>query len=134
VPFGGGLVVALVVLPALLAGQAEGDVVAVVLSGFGFCVFSRRPMRTTLLIWCLAPFLLVCAAVCGTCLPNGWPTPAGAATAGCAKTWPGRPAKAGGSESLELRGAFSSACARQGRNPSSGLVTLLCGTARNRYL
>src|ERR1700719_527975 len=28
-------------------------------------------MRMTMLNMCLAPFLLVCPAVCGTCLPNG---------------------------------------------------------------
>ncbi len=40
-PFGTVLVVAPVVLPALLGGQAEGDVLFAVLSGFGFCVLSE---------------------------------------------------------------------------------------------
>jgi hypothetical protein len=38
VPFGTILVVAFVVLPALLGWDVEDDVLAVVLSGFGFCV------------------------------------------------------------------------------------------------
>jgi hypothetical protein len=40
-PFGAGLVLALVVLPALLGGEMEDDVLAVVLSGFGFCILSE---------------------------------------------------------------------------------------------
>ena len=41
VPFGAGFVVAFVVLPALLGCDVEDDVLAVVLSGFGFCVLSE---------------------------------------------------------------------------------------------
>jgi len=37
-PFGAGLVVAFVVLPALLGCDVEDDELFVVLSGFGFCV------------------------------------------------------------------------------------------------
>lgn len=40
-PFGPGLVLTLVVLPALLGGEMKDDVVAVVLSCFGFCVLSE---------------------------------------------------------------------------------------------
>src|SRR5260370_3272853 len=40
-PFSAGFVVALVVLPAFLSCNVEGDVLAVVLSGFGFCVLSE---------------------------------------------------------------------------------------------
>jgi len=42
-PFGAGFVVAFVVLPALLGCDVENDVLAVVLSGLGFCV---RPDAT----------------------------------------------------------------------------------------
>src|SRR5258708_36520684 len=41
VPFGAGFVVAFVVLPAFLGCDVEVDVLAVVLSGFGFCVLSE---------------------------------------------------------------------------------------------
>jgi hypothetical protein len=41
VPFGAGFVVAFVVLPAFLGSDVEDDVLAVVLSGFGFCVLSE---------------------------------------------------------------------------------------------
>jgi hypothetical protein len=41
VPFGARFVVAFVVLPALLGGDVEGDELAVVLSGFGFCILSE---------------------------------------------------------------------------------------------
>ena len=41
VPFGAILVVALFVLPAFLGCDVEDDVLAVVLSGFGFCVLSE---------------------------------------------------------------------------------------------
>src|ERR1700761_5756999 len=40
-PFGSGFVVAFVVLPAFLGCDVEDDVLAVVLSGFGFCVLSE---------------------------------------------------------------------------------------------
>jgi hypothetical protein len=40
-PFGAGLVFALIVLPALLSCDIEGDELFVVLSGFGFCVLSE---------------------------------------------------------------------------------------------
>jgi hypothetical protein len=40
-PFGAGFVVAFVVLPAFLGCNVEGDVLIVVLSGFGFCVLSE---------------------------------------------------------------------------------------------
>src|ERR1700677_4938455 len=40
-PFGPGFVVAFVVLPAFLGCDVEDDVLAVVLSGFGFCVLSE---------------------------------------------------------------------------------------------
>src|SRR6204780_3998659 len=40
-PFGEGFVVAFVVLPAFLGCDVEDDVLAVVLSGFGFCVLSE---------------------------------------------------------------------------------------------
>ena len=40
-PFGAGFVVAFVVLPAFLGCDVEDDVLAVVLSGFGFCVLSE---------------------------------------------------------------------------------------------
>ena len=40
-PFGAGLVVAFVVLPAFLGCDVEDDLLAVVLSGFGFCVLSE---------------------------------------------------------------------------------------------
>ena len=38
VPFGAGFVFAFVVLPAFLGCDVEGDVLFIVLSGFGFCV------------------------------------------------------------------------------------------------
>ena len=41
VPFGAGLVVAFVVLPAFLGCDVEDDVLAVVLSGFGFCILTE---------------------------------------------------------------------------------------------
>src|SRR4051812_36604540 len=40
-PFGAGLVLAFVVLPALLSCEVEDDELTVVLSGFGFCVLSE---------------------------------------------------------------------------------------------
>src|SRR5271170_4752231 len=40
-PFGPGFVVAFVVLPAFLGCDVEDDELAVVLSGFGFCVLSE---------------------------------------------------------------------------------------------
>src|ERR1700730_17642580 len=40
-PFGAGFVVAFVILPAFLGCDVEDDVLAVVLSGFGFCVLSE---------------------------------------------------------------------------------------------
>ena len=48
-PFGAGFVVAFVVLPAFLGCDVEDNVLAVVLSGFGFSFCPRRPMRITLL-------------------------------------------------------------------------------------
>ena len=41
VPFGAGLVFALVVLPALLGCDVEDDELTVVLSGFGFCILTE---------------------------------------------------------------------------------------------
>jgi hypothetical protein len=41
VPFGAGFVISFVVLPALLGSDVEDDVIAVVLSGFGFRVLSE---------------------------------------------------------------------------------------------
>ena len=41
VPFGAGLVVAFVVLPAFLGCDAEDNELVLVLSGFGFCVLSE---------------------------------------------------------------------------------------------
>src|SRR5271163_1939787 len=41
VPFGAGLVVALVVLPALLGCDVEDDELTVVLGGFGFCILTE---------------------------------------------------------------------------------------------
>jgi len=41
VPLGAGFVVAFVVLPAFLGCDVEDDVLAAVLSGFGFCVLSE---------------------------------------------------------------------------------------------
>jgi hypothetical protein len=41
VPFGAGLVLSLVVLPALLGCDVEDDELAVVLSGFGFCILTE---------------------------------------------------------------------------------------------
>jgi hypothetical protein len=40
-PLGAGFVIAFVVLPAFLGCDVEDDVLAVVLSGFGFCVLSE---------------------------------------------------------------------------------------------
>jgi hypothetical protein len=40
-PFGAGFVIAFVVLPAFLGCDVEDDVLAIVLSGFGFCVLSE---------------------------------------------------------------------------------------------
>ena len=40
-PFGAVLVVALVVLPAFVGCDVEDNLLAVVLSGFGFCVLSE---------------------------------------------------------------------------------------------
>ena len=70
-PFGPGFVVAFVVLPALLGCDVEDDVLAVVLSGFGFCVLTRRPMRMTLLNMVSGSVSSDLSAVCGTCLPGG---------------------------------------------------------------
>jgi hypothetical protein len=41
VPFGAILVVAFVVVPAFLGGDVEDDVLAVILSGFGFCILAE---------------------------------------------------------------------------------------------
>jgi hypothetical protein len=46
-PFGAGFVVAFVVLPAFLGCDVEDDVLAVVLSGFGFCVLGRPNIAVT---------------------------------------------------------------------------------------
>src|ERR1700733_117287 len=71
VPFGAGFVVAFVVLPAFLGCDVKDDVLAVVLSGFGFCVLSEAADEGDFVehfVW-LRSFGL--SAVCGTCLPNG---------------------------------------------------------------
>ncbi len=47
-PFGTGLVVALVVLPALLSGEVEDGVLAVVLGCFCLCVLSEAARRVTM--------------------------------------------------------------------------------------
>jgi hypothetical protein len=41
VPFGAGLVFALIVLPAFLGGDVEDDELTVILSGFGFCILTE---------------------------------------------------------------------------------------------
>src|ERR1700712_1912695 len=71
-PFGAVFIVTLVVLPAFLGCDVKDDIVFVVLSGFGFCVLSEAADEDDFVehgVW--LRFLLVCAAVCGTCLPNG---------------------------------------------------------------
>ena len=71
-PLGAGFVLAFVVLPAVLCGEVKEDVVALVLGGFGFCILSEAADEGDLVEHgVMASFLLVCPAVCGTCLPNG---------------------------------------------------------------
>ena len=75
-PFGAGLVLALVVAPALLRGDGEDDVLAVVLGGFGFCVLSEAADEDDFVehgvIGSVSSGL---SAVCGTCLPEGCAVP-----------------------------------------------------------
>jgi len=53
-------------------GKAKGDVLTVVVSGFGFCMLSETADESDLLEHGVSlRFFLVCVAICGTCLPNG---------------------------------------------------------------
>jgi hypothetical protein len=70
-PFGAGFVVALVVLPAFLGSDVEDNELAIVLSGFGFCVLAEVADEGDFVehsVWLL---FLVCPLSCGTVLPNG---------------------------------------------------------------
>ena len=74
-PFGAGLVVALVVLPALLCSDVEDDVLAVVLGGLGFCVLSEAADEDDSVKHVFGSVSSGVSAVCGTCLPNGCAAP-----------------------------------------------------------
>src|SRR5258708_36133896 len=71
VPFGAGLVVAFVVLPVFLGCDVENDVLAVVLSGFGFCVLSEAADEDDFVEHVFGSVSFGLSAVCGTCLPEG---------------------------------------------------------------
>src|ERR1700736_5178199 len=74
-PFGPGFVVAFVVLPAFLGCDVEDDVLAVVLSGFGFCVLSEAADEDDFVEHgCLAPFFLVCPLDAVHACPEGVPS------------------------------------------------------------
>src|SRR5277367_3445250 len=74
-PFGPGFVVAFVILPAFLGCDVEDDILAVVLSGFGFCVLSVAADEDDFVEhWCLAPFLLVCPLSAVHACPTGVPS------------------------------------------------------------
>ncbi len=124
-PFGAGFVFALVVLPALLGCDAEDDVLFVVLSGFGFCVLSEAADEDDFVehgVW--LRFLLVCAAVCGTRLPEGCaarPTPS--ATEG--NLWKGTRVCLGGGVHTSQRGDSGF---REGERASEGRGCLERGT------
>src|SRR6202020_3415329 len=69
------LVVALVVFPAFLGGDVEDDILAVVLSGFGFCVLSEAADEDDFVEhWCLSPFLLICPLDAVHASPTGVPS------------------------------------------------------------
>src|ERR1700737_5503389 len=70
-PFGAILVVALFVLPAFLGCDVEDDVLAVVLSGFGFCVLPEAADEDDFVEHVFGSVSFGLSAVCGTCLPNG---------------------------------------------------------------
>jgi hypothetical protein len=73
-PFGPGFVVAFVVLPAFLGCDIEDDVLAVVLSGFGFCVLSEAADEDDFVehgVWLHFFWFVGLSAGCGTCLPGG---------------------------------------------------------------
>ena len=74
-PFGAGVVLAFVVLPALLGGDREDDVLVLVLGGFGFCVLSESADEDDFVehgVW--APFLLVCPLSAVHACPTGVPS------------------------------------------------------------
>src|SRR5579859_5350123 len=73
-PFGAGFVVAFVVLPAFLGCDTEDDVLAVVLSGFGFCVLSEAADEDDFVEHVFGSVSFGLSAVCGTCLPKGVPS------------------------------------------------------------
>src|SRR5260370_38005985 len=74
-PFGAVFVVAFVVLPALLGCDVEDDVLAVVLSGFGFCILSGAADENDFVEHGdFAPFLLVCPLDAVHACPEGVPS------------------------------------------------------------
>jgi hypothetical protein len=70
-PLGACLVVSFVVLPALLGSDVEDDVLAVVLSGFGFCVLSEAADEDDFVDYVLAPFLWFVPLSAVHALPGG---------------------------------------------------------------
>src|SRR5580704_7073495 len=74
VPFGAGFVVAFVVLPAFLGCDVEDDVLAFVLSGFGFCVLSEAADEDDFVEHVFGSVSFGLSAVCGTSLPKGVPS------------------------------------------------------------
>ena len=70
-PFGACFVISLLVLPAFLGSDVEDNELAVVLSGFGFCVLTEAADEGVLLNMVLGSCFLVCPLLCGTRLANG---------------------------------------------------------------
>ncbi len=94
VPFGAGFVLALVVLPVFLGGDIEDGVVAVVLSGAGFCVLSEAADESDFVEHDVGSVSSGLSAICGTCLPNGCVAPS-TPSATEEKLWKGTPARLG---------------------------------------
>lgn len=63
--------ITLVIVPAFLGSEVEDNKLAIVLSGFGFCVLIEAADEVDFVDMMLAPVLLVCPLLCGTALLKG---------------------------------------------------------------
>ena len=70
-PFGAGFLISFVIFPAFLSGDVEDNELAIVLSGFGFCVLTEAADEGDFVEHDVRLLFLVCPLLCGTRLANG---------------------------------------------------------------
>src|SRR5271170_1005607 len=105
VPLGAGLIVALVVLPALLGCDVEDDELTVVLSGFGFCILTQSADEDDFVEHGVGlRFFWLCPLSAVHACPEGVPSPS-ASQGEWTESVEGDPSLPGWEESTPRRGA-----------------------------